>query len=55
MFVHAEAKEDEILNDEDIRVFVRLGTDYKGNYYEYELPLKVTAPGDYTLPPTMGK
>jgi cell surface protein SprA len=47
MFVHAEAKEDEILNDNDLRVFIRLGTDYKGNYYEYELPLQVTPPGDY--------
>ncbi len=47
MFVHAEAKGDQILKDEDIRVFVRLGTDYKGNYYEYELPLYVTPPGDY--------
>ena len=47
MYVHAEAKEDEILNDEDLRVFIRLGTDYKGNYYEYELPLVITPPGNY--------
>ena len=23
-------------------IFVRLGSDYNGNYYEYEVPLKVT-------------
>lgn len=47
MYVHAEALEGEILNDEDLRVFIRLGTDYKGNYYEYEIPLNVTPPGNY--------
>ncbi|MFC2152644.1 cell surface protein SprA [Bacteroidota bacterium] len=44
MYVHAEKLEGEILNDEDLRVFIRLGTDYKNNYYEYELPLKITDP-----------
>ena len=47
MFVHAEALENEILEDEDVRIFVRLGTDYKNNYYEYEIPIKVTQPGNY--------
>jgi cell surface protein SprA len=47
MYVHAENLEDEILNNEDLRIFIRLGTDYKGNYYEYELPLTVTPPGNY--------
>ncbi|MGM0406533.1 MAG: cell surface protein SprA [Bacteroidota bacterium] len=47
MFVHAEALDDEILEDDDLRIFVRLGTDYKSNYYEYEIPLKVTKPGNY--------
>lgn len=47
MYVHAENLENEILNDEDLRVFMRLGTDYKDNYYEYELPLTVTPPGNY--------
>ncbi|HKL07237.1 MAG TPA: cell surface protein SprA [Bacteroidales bacterium] len=47
MFVHAEALENEILEDDDLRVFVRLGTDYKNNYYEYEIPIKVTQPGNY--------
>ena len=43
MFVHAEAaNEDQPLNDKDLTVFMRLGTDFTENYYEYEIPLKVT-------------
>lgn len=48
MFVHAEALEDEDLNDDDLHFFIRLGTDYNYNYYEYEMPLKVTPAGNYT-------
>ncbi|MEA2043093.1 MAG: cell surface protein SprA, partial [Bacteroidota bacterium] len=47
MFVHAEAIEDRILNDNDVCVFIRLGSDYKENYYEYEIPLKLTEFGWY--------
>jgi len=43
MFVHAEAgRQTEPLNDGDLTVFVRLGTDFNKNYYEYEIPLKLT-------------
>ena len=43
MFVHAEAAhDDEPLNDQDLTLFLRLGTDFTENYYEYEVPLKVT-------------
>ena len=47
MFIHAEAGVDENgnqipLNDGDLHAFVRLGTDYENNYYEYEIPLTVT-------------
>jgi len=43
MFVHAEQKyADKYLNDDDLVLFVRLGSDYTSNYYEYELPLKFT-------------
>lgn len=43
MFVHAEEIDvTKPLNDDDVTVFVRLGTDFTDNYYEYELPLKVT-------------
>jgi cell surface protein SprA len=43
MFVHCEAKDDETkLKDNDLTLFVRLGTDFDQNYYEYEMPLKLT-------------
>jgi cell surface protein SprA len=43
MFVHAEAMNNEAdLSSGDLRVFVRLGTDFKDNYYEYEVPLTKT-------------
>lgn len=45
MFIHAEAVPGAAtpLADEDITVFVRLGTDFTDNYYEYEVPLSITA------------
>ncbi|MDP6909408.1 MAG: cell surface protein SprA, partial [Flavobacteriales bacterium] len=45
MFIHAEAIDPEILNDDDVTVFLRLGPDFDNNYYEYELPVTVTQPG----------
>lgn len=43
MFVHAEQKHElDNLNDDDLVLFVRLGSDYTSNYYEYEVPLKLT-------------
>ncbi len=42
MFIHAEG---DILRDNDINAFVRFGTDYQDNYYEYEIPMKITLPG----------
>lgn len=43
MFVHCEARGVEAdLKDDDVTLFIRLGTDFENNYYEYELPLKVT-------------
>jgi cell surface protein SprA len=49
MFTHAERIKNDIsdLKDDDLSVFIRLGSDYKNNYYEYEIPLKLTAPGKY--------
>ncbi len=49
MYVHAEALIDEEaqLNDYDITLFVRLGSDFTNNYYEYEIPLKKTLAGHY--------
>jgi cell surface protein SprA len=44
LFVHAEKLVDDIadLQNDDLTVFIRLGTDYKNNYYEYEAPLTLT-------------
>lgn len=43
MYAHAEAGPDgTTLNDKDLTVFVRLGSDFNENYYEYEIPLKTT-------------
>ena len=44
MFVHANALEQDVtsLQDNQASVFIRLGSDYKNNYYEYEIPLKLT-------------
>ncbi|MDX1651241.1 MAG: cell surface protein SprA [Brumimicrobium sp.] len=43
MFIHAEELEPtQPLKDKDVTVFVRLGTDFRENYYEYEVPLTVT-------------
>ena len=43
MFVHAEEVNPMIpLNDKEVTMFVRLGTDFVDNYYEYELPLYKT-------------
>ena len=48
MFVHAESVPNRPeLKDGDVCVFVRLGTDYRDNYYEYEVPLEITPPGTY--------
>ena len=44
MFVHANHLMDDVtaLQDDQLAVFVRMGNDYKNNYYEYEIPLKLT-------------
>ena len=43
MFVHAEEVNPLLpLNNSDMTLFVRLGTDFVENYYEYELPMDVT-------------
>jgi cell surface protein SprA len=47
MDVHAEALEGYGLGKGDVSLFVRFGSDYKDNYYEYEIPLSVTMAGYY--------
>ncbi len=50
MFVHNEATVDDETNlrNGDVSLFIRLGSDVKNNYYEYEIPLTVTPPGRYS-------
>ena len=49
MFVHANAFQQNTtgLQNDQLAVFIRLGSDYKNNYYEYEIPLKLTPAGQY--------
>ncbi len=48
MYIHAEESNTAVpLKDNDLTVFIRMGTDFNNNFYEYEVPLKVTAPGFY--------
>ena len=50
MFVHAEKITGDLtkLTDYDLSCFIRIGSDMKSNYYEYEIPLKLTDPGTYS-------
>lgn len=55
MFVHAEGNQ---LQDNDVSAFIRIGTDNQDNYYEYEIPLKITVPGSkdaYAIWPDVNK
>ena len=45
MFVHAEAFDDADLlgvPDGDVSLFIRMGSDFEQNYYEYEIPLDMS-------------
>ncbi|MDR1866012.1 MAG: cell surface protein SprA [Bacteroidales bacterium] len=51
MEVHAEAVQNHLQPDDDeMSIFVRIGSDYRNNFYEYEIPLKLTSPNmsEYT-------
>lgn len=52
MFVHAQDLLDGTNQsiDETTKLFIRLGSDYSDNYYEYEIPLKYTARTQDTNP-----
>ena len=53
MFVHAEELIDGApLDDEDLAVFVRMGSDFKNNFYEYEIPLTISRNSDPSQSPT---
>ena len=47
MEAHAEAIPEIHLEENELVAFIRLGTDYQSNYYEYEVPMKLTPPGKY--------
>ena len=49
MWVHAEALVDNVTNlrNGDLAMFIRLGSDVKNNYYEYEIPLDITPADKY--------
>jgi cell surface protein SprA len=42
MFLHAESQETE---DDELTAFLRIGTDFTQNYYEIQIPLKMTPDG----------
>jgi len=44
MEVHAEQLANNYLQDDELTLFLRIGSDYKDNFYEYEIPLKKTNP-----------
>ena len=44
MFIHAEPNDGDLISDDEISAFLRFGSDYENNYYEIELPLKITRP-----------
>jgi cell surface protein SprA len=48
MDVHAEKVSGYPLEDDEIIAFLRIGTDFKNNYYEYQVPLKITPAGTYS-------
>jgi cell surface protein SprA len=46
MFIHGESRTgQQPLRDGDVRAFIRIGSDFINNYYEYQIPLKITAAG----------
>ncbi|MDO4228554.1 MAG: cell surface protein SprA [Capnocytophaga sp.] len=48
MFMHAEAYNNSSIADNQMIGFIRIGTDFSENYYQVEIPLRVTPPGANT-------
>ncbi|GAA4350591.1 cell surface protein SprA [Hymenobacter saemangeumensis] len=44
LYLHGES-DDANMRDGDVRAFIRIGTDYTQNFYEYSLPLVITPQG----------
>lgn len=51
MFVHAEKLQEQDLEYGELSVFIRLGSDFNENYYEYEIPLTFTPWGTSAADP----
>lgn len=47
MEVHGEEIESSSLQDDELTVFLRIGSDYRENFYEVEIPVKLTSFGVY--------
>ncbi|WP_051718306.1 cell surface protein SprA [Hymenobacter sp. IS2118] len=47
LFLHGDS-EDPSVADGDVQAFIRIGTDYTQNFYQYALPLAITGPGATT-------
>jgi len=48
MYIHANRILDEpVVRDSEVTAFIRIGSDFVDNYYEYEVPLKITPDGVY--------
>ena len=45
LFLHGDS-EDPTTQSGDVQAFLRIGTDYTQNYYQYSLPLQLTRPGE---------
>jgi cell surface protein SprA len=52
MFIHAEEKNGTEIPEGATSIFVRLGSDFQGNYYEYEIPLTMSEVEDLSGAPT---
>lgn len=48
MFLHAEAVQNGDLDDDELIAFIRFGNDFTDNFYQVEIPLKVTQFGAST-------
>lgn len=48
MFIHANRVDGALpVKDDEIIAIIRIGSDFKDNYYQYEIPLKITPDGTY--------
>ncbi|MCK4663708.1 MAG: cell surface protein SprA [Bacteroidales bacterium] len=47
MEIHAEPSDNQPIDDYELSAFIRIGTDYQNNYYEYEVPLIITPTANY--------